>query len=425
MRKFVLSLFAAMIMAVSLAQANPTLEDYAKLSPREKEQVEREYRSSGRIEWRELEYFIEITPANLARRPVGKDPEWYLKNAPYVTREEAESVLKYVQRAELYSHDLFVLEAHLKNRFKNDSRVPSLAIFEISHNLKYAYQILKNYDINNDNKKDFSTRGAIAYLSLYFSQIRHVGIITRSNNPILKDFISNHLTTMNESRINDIISTLRSITDYYTHRLETASDYETTTIRKELHEITRSAMSFAERAENPFAERFFTTQYQNQTRAADKSAPVIKAEPIPEVTAEQLEEKRTKNLNYFKKTIANFIDRAGGSFKDPKVQIVFENGIVEVEFIKHFPIENGVVKIGEYRRIYTVRVIEANAHTTDAIYYATQALLDMKHLHGVYFDDKLKIPSKLDMRRYEVSTIGQSRVLIQNADLACSKLFNL
>jgi hypothetical protein len=71
-------------------------------------------------------------------------------------------------------------------------------------------------------------------------------------------------------------------------------------------------------------------------------------------------------------------------------------------------------------KVFSIKILEPSVDSSEAVLVATQALLDNGLVEGVFFDDRLRIPSKLNHDSYETSFLG-SNILLKRR--SCSKLF--
>ncbi len=90
--------------------------------------------------------------------------------------------------------------------------------------------------------------------------------------------------------------------------------------------------------------------------------------------------------------------------------------------------ENGnVLAIGSKsgrKKIYLLEVITPSAFSSEAMKIAAETLLQHESVHGVMFENQLKVPSKLNLLNYEIRSLGQGKILLRPRPLVCSALFS-
>jgi hypothetical protein len=79
-----------------------------------------------------------------------------------------------------------------------------------------------------------------------------------------------------------------------------------------------------------------------------------------------------------------------------------------------------IVPKKERKKVFTFKIIEPTVDSAEAALLTTKALLANESVEGVYFEDRVRIPSKLQSSSFEVSLLG-SNVLLKRP--SCAKLF--
>lgn len=415
-----LSFFSITVLAESHENGNVY---YIKSLPRQ----ENPHQPSTRVEYLSFEYYQQITPRIFLKRVPDRPLAWYMTRAPQVTEMEAREVFQYMQRDDLYKHDFKTLEAYLKNKFQeklqvNHQNTYTSAFYQIELNLKYGYQILKNYDLIAET--DFAERAQIEYLGRVFQQHRGT-LVTPDNDEILKDFIKRlDSEKAQASYIEDSLRISQMAIEYYQVRKDFIGKNESKGINKAIHQIARAAHELASAENLPFYQKFFHNAYQKQLNQPSQDELITSENKSPNVA-------KNPNIEDFKVSVFNLAnDVASGSTE--VIPLTYKDTKITIEATKHFLTESHgnityLPSHGDKRTIYRVKVLTPGIHTNEAVLHAVQMLLERNvEIYGVYFENKIQIPSKLDLGKYEVSTIGQSRILIRNVkdtSLACPVLF--
>jgi hypothetical protein len=133
-------------------------------------------------------------------------------------------------------------------------------------------------------------------------------------------------------------------------------------------------------------------------------------------------DKQIENFNFKIEAFANRVKKGlqthveKQKFRGTEVEISFD----EIKVANRSGNVSYISPKGSRPVVYTIKILDPSVDANEAVYWATKTLLGHEFVAGVYFDDRLKIPSKLPPHSYEVSAWGKN-VLIKRP--SCSKLF--
>lgn len=73
------------------------------------------------------------------------------------------------------------------------------------------------------------------------------------------------------------------------------------------------------------------------------------------------------------------------------------------------------------RRIFSIKVLQPSSDSSEAVFLTTKHLLNFENVHGVLFDDVLRIPLRMQSIAHEIRSLNDKVLVIKPA---CSGLFN-
>lgn len=147
------------------------------------------------------------------------------------------------------------------------------------------------------------------------------------------------------------------------------------------------------------------------------------------LTAEQEKIRDTAERRALLAELADFTQAPGNPLVDKTWTTIFKGAQIEFSY-KEIHIESSsdnvlfMIDKGNVKRIFTVNVLKSSPQVREAILIATSALLTNPGVYGVYFENQLKLPSDLNLEKYEIKSLGRGRILLRQRSLVCSALFS-
>jgi hypothetical protein len=156
---------------------------------------------------------------------------------------------------------------------------------------------------------------------------------------------------------------------------------------------------------------------------------MIASKPIPTSPEETEEELHLREAAAYRSGleiyINDYLNRViSGLTEAPTVAdyigTVFEISFQEQKVAKKIGNVIHIAPKEERKIVYTVKILVPSKYAAEAVQVTTEILLKSALTDGVYFDDRIKIPSKLDPASYTLSLWGSNVLLTKPT---CSRLF--